>query len=388
MIMNIPFIAAIIAILSSFYGSYSDIKEGVIRNKFTFPLIMLGIVLNGIYAHIIGLPWFFVLTLIYTAIIFGLCYLFWRVGAWAGGDVKLFTGLAALLPFAPAIVNYNILGINFPLVANYPFPFTLMINSILSILPFLLIYILFVSIKTKPHLLRELLEPVIDFKKTLVLTMVISSAVTITSIITPYLPLQIIILTLILLYLISFIISKLPDRLKAVIVSVVTVFALYKNFELAIIGIIFLLISLTVVRIIRKLLTTVSKEALQDDYTVDELEEGMISAHNIYETDDGIIVDKKGIFEKIKDVVTKGELSNLLTPPGKIIVTNMAAGLTEDNLEELKELVKEGKIENKFTIKKGVPFAPSILIGVIISIFIGDLVLIIQKLIYSIFIYI
>ena len=388
MIINIPFVAAIIAILSSAYGSYSDIKEGVIKNKFTFPLIVLGIVLNGIYAFMIGVPWFFILTLIYTGIIFVLCYLFWRVGAWAGGDVKLFTGLAALLPFAPAVVNYQILGTNFPLVANYPFPFTLMINSILSILPFLLIYVLFVSVKSKPHLLNELFEPVIEFKKTLVLTLVISSAVTITSIITPYLPLQIIIVTLILLYLISFIISKLPDRLKAVVVSVVMVFALYKNFELTVVGIILLLISLTIIRIIRKLLTTVSKEALQDDYKIDELKEGMISAYNIYQVDDDIVVDDKSMFEKLKDAISKGELSNLLTPPGKLIISNMAAGLTEDNLLELKNLLKEGKIENKFRIKKGVPFAPSILIGVIVSIFIGDLIIIIQKIIYSIFIYI
>lgn len=99
-------------------------------------------------------------------------------------------------------------------------------------------------------------------------------------------------------------------------------------------------------------------------------------------------MDNKGIFEKLKDAITKGELSNLLTPPGKLLISNMAAGLTEENLKELKEMLKEGKIEDKFRVKKGVPFAPSILIGVIVSIFIGDLVLIIQKIIYSIFIYI
>ncbi|MGC9516099.1 MAG: A24 family peptidase C-terminal domain-containing protein [Methanomicrobiales archaeon] len=388
MIINIPFIASVIAILASIYGSYSDISKGVIRNKLTLPLIVLGITLNGIYAYMISEPWFFILTLIYTAIIFGLCYLFWLVGAWAGGDVKLFTGLAALLPFAPAILNYQILGSSFPLVANYPFPFTLMINSILSILPFLLIYILFVAVKTKPHLLGELFEPVKEFKKTLVLTLVITSAVTITSVITPYLPFQIIIVSLILLYLLSFIISKLPDRLKAVVVSVVTVFALYKNFELAVTGIIFVLISLTVIGIIRKLLTSVSKKALQDEYKVQDLKEGMISAYKIYRVDDEIVVDKKSMFEKLKDALSKGELSNFLTPPGEIIVGSMAAGLTEEDIKKLKELVEEGKLENSMWIKKGVPFAPSILIGLIISIFIGDLVLLIQKLIYSILIYI
>ncbi len=57
--------------------------------------------------------------LVVTGLIFVLGYIFWKMGAWAGGDVKLFTGLAALIPFYaiplyPSIVSYQILGQQFP----------------------------------------------------------------------------------------------------------------------------------------------------------------------------------------------------------------------------------------------------------------------------------
>ena len=49
------------------------------------------------------------------------------------------------------------------------------------------------------------------------------------------------------------------------------------------------------------------------------------------------------------------------------------------------ELKTNGKIGDKFRIKRGVPFAPSILIGLLITLFIGDLAFIIEKILIGIF---
>ncbi|HNS25680.1 MAG TPA: A24 family peptidase, partial [Methanobacteriaceae archaeon] len=179
MFLPIPLLATIIAILASVYASYTDITKGIIPNRLTFPLIGVGMVLNGIYAILIGDLWYLILGLIITGVIFGLGYIFWKMGAWAGGDVKLFTALAALLPFYPAVVSYQVFSHTFPMEAAYPFPLTVIINSILSMLPFLLIYVLFVAMRTKPHLLGELLSPIKEWQKNLVTTLLITSAVTI-----------------------------------------------------------------------------------------------------------------------------------------------------------------------------------------------------------------
>jgi preflagellin peptidase FlaK len=379
MIIDIPLITTIIAILACLYASYSDLKQGIIPNKLTFPLIGLGILLNGIYAFMIGDLWFIIICVVVTGVIFTLGYLFWKMGAWAGGDVKLFTALAALLPFYPALVSYQILGVSFPLEGSYPFPLTLIINSILSILPFLLIYVFYIVVKTKPYLMDELTAPLKNYKKNILLTLVITSAVTLTIFITQQIGLQIIIISLILIYLLSLVISKLPNYVKAVLVSLVTVSALFYNFQITIMSIVTLFIFITIIEMVKKLLTSINKEALQDDVVLDELQEGMIPAYNLYQQDKEIYVDNKSLTDKITESFKTRDLSKLTAPPGKRLVGTLAAGLTSDDIQLLKKLQKEGKISDKFRVKKGVPFAPSIFIGLLISLFIGDLAYIFQK---------
>jgi len=390
MVLNIPLICTFIAIIACFYASYTDLKSGIIQNKLTFSLIGVGIILNAVYAVMIRDIWFIVIGLIFTAVIFAVGYIFWKFGAWAGGDVKLFTALAALLPFYPSLFNYNVLGVEFPIVSTYGFPFTLIINSILSILPFLLIYVLYIAVRKKPYLVDELIAPVKDYRKNIVLALVTTSAVTLTYVITSYFNIasyfqyQIIIVSLIMIYLLTLIISKLPNMVKAAVVSVFTVFALYTHIEVTIIGITVLFISITVIGIIRKLLTSINKKALQDDFEITNLKEGMIPAYNIYERDNDVYVDDRGFFEKIRESLKNGDPAGITAPKGKLLISSMAAGLTDENIDLLKKLSEENKIDSEIKIKRGVPFAPSILIGLLISLFIGDLAVILQKILYVI----
>jgi len=384
MYFPIPLLATIIAIIACIYASYTDMNRGIIPNRLTFPLIGLGLVLNGFYAFLIGDIWYLILSLIITGAIFGLGYLFWKMGAWAGGDVKLFTALAALLPFYPAIITYQFLNYTFPLEAAYPFPLTLIINSILSMLPFLLIYVLFVAMRTKPHLLGELLSPIKEWQKNLVTTLLITAAVTISVLIVQLINYPNLILYLILIYLLSFLISKLPNYVEAIIIAVAVIYSLYAYFQVTLIGIITLFVTLIVIGIVRKLLTKVSREALQDDYPLNELKEGMILAHKLYQINDKLEWDEKSFFTKIKETFASKDLTLISRPPGKLVISSLAAGLTNDDIKLLKKLLKEGKIKDQIRIKRGVPFAPSILIGLLISLFIGDLAFIIQQLFFNI----
>lgn len=384
MYLPIPLLTTIIAILACFYASYTDITRGIIPNRLTFPLIGLGIVLNGLYAFFIGELWYLMLGLIITGAIFGLGYLFWKMGAWAGGDVKLFTALAALLPFYPALITYPVLNYTFPLVTAYPFPLTVIINSILSMLPFLLIYVLFVAMRAKPHLVGELLSPLKEWQKNLVTTLLITAAVTISVLIVQLINYPNLILYLILIYLLSFLISKLPNYVEAGVIAVAVIYSLYTFFQVTLIGIGTLFVTLIVIGIIRKLLTSVSREALQDDYPVEKLKEGMILAHKLYQKNDELQWDETSFFTKIKETFAKKDLTLIIRPPGKLVISSLAAGLTEDDIKLLKKLRKEGKIKDEVRVKRGVPFAPSILIGLLISLFIGDLAFIIQQLLFNI----
>jgi preflagellin peptidase FlaK len=379
MYIDIPLITAMVAIVACLYASYSDLKSGIIPNKLTFPLIAIGLVLNGIYAFLMGEVWIIVVCAVVTGIIFALGYLLWKMGAWAGGDVKLFTALAALLPFNHLLISYQLFQVPFPVLGIYPFPLTVIINSILSILPFLLIYVIYIVAKDKRHLVGELTAPVKNYRKNIVLTLVITSAVNITLFITQQTHLQIILISLILIYLLSLLISKLPNQVKAVVVSLVTVAALFYNFQITIVSMAILFVSIIIIETVVKLLTSVSRKALQDDVPLDKLREGMIPAYNMYQQDDDeIFVDDKSFTQKVKESFKKRDPSIVTAPKGKRLVGTLAAGLTDDDINLLKQLKQENKIPNEFKIKKGVPFAPSILIGLIISLFIGDLVQIIQ----------
>lgn len=377
MVFNyIPLIAGIIAVAACLYASYTDFKRGIIPNKLTFPLIAVGLFLNVVYAVLIGDLLLIISATIITVMIFALGYLFWKMGAWAGGDVKLFTALAALLAVYPPIINYNILNYEMPVYAVYPFPFSLILNSILSMLPFLLIYVIYIGFTRKPQVLKELTEPVRNYKKTLASALVISTAAYIAVFITFQLPIRNIIMIFIFIVILSLIITKLPKLVKALVVSGIMILSLIQNLEVTIYGFIILLITITVIGIIRKLLSKANKEALQDDYKINELKEGMISAYNLYQKEDEIYYDDKSFTGKIKEAVKSGNIFLLTAPRGKLLVGTLAAGLDDKDIELLKKLQQEGKIPDTFKVKKGVPFAPSILIGLLISLFIGDLVII------------
>ena len=115
-----------------------------------------------------------------------------------------------------------------------------------------------------------------------------------------------------------------------------------------------------------------------------DLKEGMIPAYSVYEKDEKVYVDDKSFFSRLKEGIKTGDPSLINPPRGKLLVNSMAAGLTEDDIKLLKELCTKEKIEDNFRIKKGVPFAPSILIGLIISLFLGDLAFIIEKILVGI----
>ena len=401
MVLDIPLVCTFIAIIACLYASYTDLKSGIIQNKLTFSLIGLGIILNAVYAFMINDIMFIVVGVIFTAVIFALGYIFWKLGAWAGGDVKLFTALAALLPFYPLTLSYNIWGVAFPIVSFYGFPITLIINSLLSILPFLLIYVLFIAIRRKPYLLDELLAPVKGYKNNIVVSFFVISALIITllirttfHIVSPY---ELILISIIVVPILTFIITKLPNILKCAVVILTFLFVILGNFSLSlstntiitniewiVCGLIVVFLSIIFVGIVKSLLTSVNRKALQDDYEIVDLKEGMIPAYSMYKMDDKVYVDDNGLFGKIKESLKNGDPTSFMAPKGKLLISSMAAGLTGEDINLLKELYSENKIDSKIKIKRGVPFAPSILIGLLISLFIGDLAVILQQIMYVI----
>lgn len=128
----IPAAVALVAVCIAFY---TDMRWRIIPNKLNYPLIVGGILfyfLLGIYR---GDLLMVASGAMGATIAFGIGYAMWLTGGWAGGDVKLFTALGALLPvFAPAYSPA-------PYSSTYPlFPITILLNSVLVAIPILLVY--------------------------------------------------------------------------------------------------------------------------------------------------------------------------------------------------------------------------------------------------------
>lgn len=219
---------------------YTDLRWRIIPNNLNYSLVVFGVIfylLLGIYY------WDLVTALsgaLGAAMSFVIGYVLWMTGGWAGGDVKLFTAVGALL------YGYKMPGGN-PI---YPVPITILFNSVIAILPVLLVYVAVRRMQGR---------------------------------------------------------SALYERVK-----------------------------------------------------ITQLKEGMIPAETIYAKD-----GKIGRWASRFGFKPKWDKS--YTNP------NRASGLTRYQIGVLRRLVRQKKIENELKIKKGVPFAPALGVGVIMAIFIGDI---------------
>ncbi len=72
-------------------AAYTDARTGLILDKVTYAMIAAGVLLNVVQGE-----W---LWLVIGATVFGIGYVIYYMGKIGGGDVKLFTGIAFLLPF-------------------------------------------------------------------------------------------------------------------------------------------------------------------------------------------------------------------------------------------------------------------------------------------------
>lgn len=113
-----------------------DVKTGIISNKLNFSLLIFGLISNLFLSVLSTNIKYILCSIISMFVTYIVTLLFWKLKIWGGGDVKLLTAIATVIPFG---INVNFLNI-YPQLSVYPFSFTVIINSILVVFPFLLIF--------------------------------------------------------------------------------------------------------------------------------------------------------------------------------------------------------------------------------------------------------
>ncbi|MFH1588218.1 MAG: A24 family peptidase [Candidatus Diapherotrites archaeon] len=89
--MDLLLIRQICILIASGIGAWTDYKTGLINDWITYPLIALGILLNLIEWNLTGIG--------FGLLVFVIGFIAYYSGKLGGGDVKLFAGMALMLPF-------------------------------------------------------------------------------------------------------------------------------------------------------------------------------------------------------------------------------------------------------------------------------------------------
>jgi len=355
-------------------ASYTDLKERIVRNKLSYSLIAIGLGGHAILSVMQASPWPIIYSGIGASAAFGFAWLLWKMGVWAGGDVKLLTGIAALAPYNTNILaelGISVYGLNQTLFAfGHPIPIfflSMFVFSVFAMVPYGILIALNDLAKVKEE--RQLLakESWEKAGQTLQLTMAVVGFSWLLLIfgITQWLLLPI-------LLALGFVKSrKLRLPLLAGLFLASIFFRPVKSAESA--AIVFMLFF--GLYLLFKLYA-VSKKLLKETKKITELEEGDIIAESFIEQKKGILrVRGLGIKRIINYLVANKlqELLEQLQPRGRVIASSRKArGVTEEEISELKKLVEEKKVEDVIEVKLSAPFVPAMLIAFIALNVIGD----------------
>lgn len=338
-------------------ATYTDVKSQTIPNKLTFSLFLIGIVLGTFYFYKVGSLNIFYYCSILLVYLFS--YVLWYFGVWAGGDVKLFTAISTILipEFLVVIPNYKIFNIVMPLnLLSFKIPtFLLIFNSVLSIVPIIIVMVIYKIFIHKPYLIDEF-KKTINFKEVLLSLNSLIISYIIISELNVYNPMLKIVLIFIVGYMISYIMNYdiffIIISLVIVIKQILTMDILFYLYEF-----IFLLIILTIKNVYKAGLV---KKALTKNICKNNLEEGMILAYPLYIKDNKYYFNKESMFSNIRNNFSNKD-------KGELVCEIKASGLSSNDVSLIKN-----NLNQDIPIKEGLSFAPFILSGLFITFFVGN----------------
>lgn len=395
--MNGELLLALVGVIMGVLTSYTDIKTGFIEDKHVFPtftyiekLLSKGEVEDtgstGIFSWVIlpaaeiGVLYYLVkglmqgnVALALSGLIgllvgFVLGYVLYFIGGWAGGDVLILAAFSALFPYASSYAKVRpFYAVDYPLHA-----ITLLFNSIIAIFPFILIYSLGVLIARGDG--RKLAEVFTEnVRLTVEGALWVIAAITFIVVLANAVgialgPIPRYIITLILI----FVLGK-----YRIVGDALGLFALaYGTYTIGT-GFLYifgkLLLTFYVFKLFFSVVKVLRNEVLMEEKPLEEIEEWDIIGEWIYEKDGEVLRDRESFLDRLRRGILTGDLSVLNPDYGNVIVSPTAEGVREEQIERLRDLVRDGKLENRFLVKKAMPFAPALLLGFLVSILYGDI---------------
>lgn len=356
-----------LALIGKLRGWEGEESEGVL-DKIPIPAVEAGIIyylylglkegnallaVSGLAGFVLGL-------------LLGL--LLYYIGAWASGDALILAGFSALLPYPPE--NASLVP---PYAVGYPlYPLTILLNSLIAIFPFIFLYAFGVILLRRQF--EELRRIFTDGARlTAEVSLWIMAALGFRLILHDLTGVAIVgiwswLFTIVVIYVLGKF-RKAGD----VIGLAVLAYLLYTGPVPMARAFLKLLATLYLFKVFFSLVKFMRTGVLMEEVPVEELEEWDILGETVFEREGEVLRDRSDLFTRMKNAVTSADPSLLRPDYGRVIASPTAEGLRREQIEELRKLVEEGKLENRFLRKKSMPFAPALFLGFLISYFWGDI---------------
>lgn len=298
-------------------ASFTDLRQRIVPNWLNCAAIVVGLVLHFYESVDSGLT-----AVVATVGTFLAAYLLYRLGFWAGGDVKLFTAIAALNP-----INYAFIAGYLPIVPivqlKLPvFPLTVFVFTLFAILPYAL-FTIFTKISQNKKAKDELSKD-----KLFIFALVATIG----------------------LFVAAFFWKAFPQPLLILPLALL----LYVLFKIYLIGI---------------------KHVLVKEIPFSQLEEGMISSETIW-LENGKVKRREAlnlatVFAQLK-AGNFGAIFQPFRPSPNTIVDQSAEGVIDEQIAQLKKLAKQKKLQPRLKVKESMALVPAVFIGYLLAQALGD----------------
>ncbi len=358
--MSLEIFNFFIVLVALLYATISDIKLREVPNWLTLGLLAYGTIINSVFfilsSNFINLIYF----LIFVAVVFGICYLFWRIGIFAGGDAKLFAGISAVIPFQ----TLSILGI---VDSKIPFVVSLFVLSILAMLPVGAISI-FSAFKNQS--VSTMLKDYFKNKFS-------GSVLNIIYLVALYFLFSFFTWPFYIFLIVAILIGLIPSKIRYPVSISLFIVSLAVSWQTTLFSIISTTIILILFWIIFRLFVFVKSGALNYKKEISQLKEGDILAYPLINDDEEITELKYSFFTELKKALKSRNMAllrSLLKTRkdlyNKIIINNnLACGLTKGEIYTIQKGFSEEAIE----LKQSVPLVPAIFLAFIVMFVFGDL---------------
>ncbi len=349
--MSIFEIVAIGVVLAvCLYVSYTDIRYKKIGNIYTYGLVLLGLVGQGVFIYRGATTLAQALWLLVGGL--AVAFLMYYLGIWSPGDSKLFWGVCVALP--PTLYGLG--------MWRYP-PFLIAVNTFV---PYFLIMMVVILAQTSWQQKWQVLKDILSPKFLLRFGLSMISFTGLSTLLNLLLPFNLDYFSAIILFVVLFsVFDQFVDKNKQFYfllpLSLAAIWPALRDptYFLTTLG-----ITTGVFLVFRFFVAQLGDYLFVKEINVNELKKGVVPANIIVRDEAGHYQAQEISFTSFISIASRPR-------KGEVVMDITPEGLSEAKVGELKELAAQGHFAgfgNKVKVQESIPFAPIVLIGVVLTI--------------------